>query len=46
VQKFTAPKKSHKKEERKEKEGKKKKPQKENIIACPIPYGGHNKALA
>jgi len=27
---------------KKRKKKKKKKPQHENIMACPIPYGGHN----
>jgi len=29
---------------RKEERRKKKKPQDENIMVCPIPYGDHNKA--
>jgi len=42
IQYATAENRRGKKEER----IRKKKPQDENIMACPIPYGGHNKQAA
>jgi len=41
IQCATAENRREKKIERKKEERKKKKPQDENIMACPIPYGGH-----